>query len=79
MFEGQKPDETIMNEVEKLLLIKTSNDSETFQELKKVVKQSWETEPENRPKIADVKERLKRSYAIKKDFRHSNEQSGKRS
>ena len=58
MFEGQKPDETIMNEVENSLRVKTSNESEIFRALNKIVKQSWETEPDDRPKIADVKNRL---------------------
>ena len=58
LFEGQKPDETIVNEVENSLFVKTSNDSEIFRELNKIVKQSWETDPEDRPKIADIKKRL---------------------
>ena len=57
MVKGQKPDVTIMNEVKNSLLEK-SNDSEIFHELEKIVLQSWETKPEHRPKVSEVKKRL---------------------
>ena len=66
-FEGQKPDETLMNEVETLLK-ENSNDSEIFRELIEIVKQSWETDPEDRPKIADIKKKLEILVQSKKIY-----------
>ena len=66
-LEGQKPDVTIMNQVETSLK-EISNDSQIFGVLVEIVKQSWETDPEDRPKIADVKKKLTNLAQSKKIY-----------
>ena len=77
MFRGQKPDVTLMNEVENSLRVKTINDFEIFRELDEIVKQSWETEPEDRPKIRDVKKRLEDLAQSKKIFEKATDKAAK--
>ena len=65
MFHGQKPNVTLINEVKNSLLLKCRDDSEIFRELDEIVQQSWETEPEDRPKITDVRKRLEEMTHLK--------------
>ena len=52
--QGEKPDEKVMDEIE----IEEVADPEIFVNLKEIVKQCWKTEPDNRPTILEVKNRL---------------------
>ena len=54
MTQGRKPDEKVIDEVEN----EEDTDHKIYANLKKMVKQCWKTEPDNRPTILEVKKRL---------------------
>ena len=55
--EGQKPNTTLIDEIARYME-KGSFEATIFQELKEIVFHCWETKPEDRPKISQVKERV---------------------
>jgi len=56
-IEGQKPDESLMDEISNSLENRCS-DHKIYLVVKKIVQQCWQNEAKDRPKISDVKENL---------------------